>query len=128
MNADHAEQIVRRMIGYWPTPAISDEEAVAWVEELTKPDLGITPTEALAVLRRASYGADPHRPRPGQLVAAVLAERRALGRVAETRRALTAGREGAVSGERASAWARACRRMLEGVPLDEAKQLEGITG
>lgn len=128
MNAEHAEQIVRRMMGYWPTPAISDEEAVAWVQELTNPALAVTPTEALSVIRKASYAGEPHRPRPGQLVAAVQAERRALGRVEDTRRALTAGREGAVSGERASAWARACRRMLEGVSPDEAKAAEGLVG
>lgn len=126
MNADRAQQVVRWVSGYWPSPAISDEEAVAWVEELTNPSVNIQPDEALSVLRRCSYAGQVHRPRPGQVIAAVQAERRARARIIDTSRMLEAGRAGAVSPERASQWVRACRRVAKGDPIDEAKVAEGL--
>jgi hypothetical protein len=68
--------MLRRAEGYWPTPAIADAEAFAWVSELTDPDLDIAPEEAKAVLVRLSRSGEVHRPRIGQVVAAVLVERR----------------------------------------------------
>lgn len=125
MNAVQAEKVVRRLAGYWPSPQMSDEEALAWVETLTDPAVDVTPEEALAVVRRAIYAGDAHRPRPGQLVAAVRSERHWSQLHSDTK-ALVAGRTEGVNPERVSQWVRVCKRTLAGEPLATAKQAEGI--
>jgi hypothetical protein len=126
MNADEAQQVVRRLIGYWPTPELTEEETVAWADELTSRALQVTPEEAATFLRRASHSGQTFRPRPGELVAGVQAERRALRRITDTSRMLEAGRTGAVSPERASQWVAVCRRALAGEDLAAAKVTEGV--
>jgi hypothetical protein len=88
MNANAANTVIARLAGYWPTPAMTDEEALAWVEVLTSPDpfgtgrrgdRSITLDEARRWLSRRL--GDQFRPRPGQLVEWVRAERRSAQRV-----------------------------------------------
>lgn len=126
MNADQAERVVRRIAGYWPSPQLTEEEALAWAQELTSRSLNITPEEAGTCLRRMAYAGQTFRPRPGEVVAHVQAERRAAQRIVDTSRMLAAGRDGAVSPERASQWARVCRRAAAGEDLVAAKAAEGV--
>ncbi|MGH9089993.1 MAG: hypothetical protein ACRDZR_01215 [Acidimicrobiales bacterium] len=127
MTADEAQVVVRRLIGWWPTPDLTQEAAAGWVEELTSPALAITAGEALGYLRRTSHAGHVHRPRPGELVAAVRADRRAAARIVDTSRMLAAGRGGAVSPERASQWCRALRRVAaHECDLEEASRAEGL--
>jgi hypothetical protein len=125
MTARQAEVIIRRVAGYWPTPQLTDEEAIAWTDQLTDPDIDIAVAEALAVIRKAIYAGDVHRPRVGQLAAAVRVERRWKA-VHEGTQALAAGRSGAVTPARTRQWVNACRRVLNGERLGEAKAAEGI--
>lgn len=126
MTANQAQEVVIRLSGFWPSPPITDPEAIAWAEELTKPELAITATEALGVLRKASYSGQTYRPRPGEVVAAVLSERRANARIADTSTMLATRRADAVSPERTSQWCRVCRRANAGEPLAEAQLAEGL--
>jgi hypothetical protein len=126
MTSDEARQVVTRLVGYWPSPALDDAQAVAWVDELTNPVLRITPAEAITVLRRASHSGQTYRPTCGQVVAGVQAERRAQARITDTSKMLAERRAGAVSPERAGQWLAACRRVLAGEPLESAKAAEGI--
>lgn len=123
MTADHAEQLVARLLGYWPSPPITDEEALIWANELTDPELDLTYSEVAAAIRRCSYAGERHRPRPGAVVAAVRAERRALRRLDDTKALVAAGSDGAASPARALEWLRACRRMVKGdARLDEVQR------
>lgn len=126
MNSRQGQALVEQMLALWPSPAMTDEEAVGWAAVLTDPELDMSFTEVSAVCRRISFSGDVHRPRPGQVVAAVKAERRARARVSDTSRMLAAGRDGAVDGERTRQWVRTCRRVLAGTPLDDAKRMEGV--
>ena len=126
MNSHQAEGVLNRLTAYWPSPQIEDAEAVAWADVLTDPGLDLTYTEVATVLRRASYAGDIHRPRPGQIVAAVKVERRAAARITDTGRMLAEGRAGAVSADRTRQWVAACKRVLNGEPLERAVTAEGI--
>jgi len=126
MNVAEVRPILAQLAGYWPSPALTTEEAAAWTTVLTDPSLGVTVNEARAVIRKASYAGGTFRPRPGQIVAAVLTERRAQCALADAGRMLTTGRAEAVDVERAGRWIAACRRVLAGMSLDEARRLEGV--
>ncbi|MGH9090198.1 MAG: hypothetical protein ACRDZR_02270 [Acidimicrobiales bacterium] len=126
MRPDHVRPVLAQLAGRWPTPALTEEEALAWTADLTGP-LHITRDEALGYMRRHSHSGAPHRPRPGEMVAAVRADRRAAARITDTSRMLAAGRSGAVSPERASQWCRALRRVAAGdCDLDAAQRAEGL--
>lgn len=75
MNTQDANTILAVLAGYWPSPPIYDEEAVAWVEVLTDPKTEVSMFEARAWISR-QYG-DDHRPRPARLAEWVKSERRA---------------------------------------------------
>jgi hypothetical protein len=126
MTSAEAHQVVRRMLGWWATPPLTDEEALGWVEELTSPVLAIAPDEALTALRKTAHAGRVHRPRPGEIIAAVQAERRAQARITDTSKMLAESRAGAVSPERVSKWVRTCHRALAGEDIEEAKIAEGI--
>ena len=66
------------LAGFWPSPAMTPEEVMAWSAELTG-RLRITPEEASTVLRQfAESGTDDSkfRPRAGQIISMVQALRR----------------------------------------------------
>ncbi len=65
MQTDQVRRTLAAMAGYWPTPALRDEEVVAWTTELTGP-IGISAGEALKVIR--AEGGRQWRPRPGEFV------------------------------------------------------------
>jgi hypothetical protein len=67
---------MRSLMGFWPTPDMTEAEALVWQGELTDPELNITTEEALHALRQMSRDGETYRPRVGQLVAAVRARRR----------------------------------------------------
>jgi hypothetical protein len=78
MTGEGLKPILTMLAGFWPSPEMTPEEVMAWAAELTG-HLRITPEEASTVLRQfAEDGADDSkfRPRAGQIVAWVQAQRR----------------------------------------------------
>lgn len=75
MTASEARAVLAAISGYWPTPAVTEEEAAAWLRELASP-LRITHEEAQTVIDDQARHGEVHRLRPGQLVAEVQALRR----------------------------------------------------
>lgn len=78
MTGEHIKPTLVMLAGFWPSPAMTPEEVMAWSAELTG-HLRITPEEASTVLRQfAECGTDDSkfRPRAGQIVAIVQALRR----------------------------------------------------
>lgn len=124
MNSTNAERIIERLLAYWPG-SVDDAEALAWADVLTSPEHAITESEAVTFLRRRSHDGAVRRPRPGELMAFVQAERR-WQRLHDDSRALTAPRSGACDAERTGRWIRACRRIAAGERLEDAKAAEGI--
>ena len=93
MKADHANSVLARIVAYWPSPDLGDEEAVGFVgiltaERLADDEPGLEVGEVLDVLKRRSFAGEQWRPRPGELVAAVRTERRQRKSIEKTRRAL----------------------------------------
>jgi len=89
MTAADVDILLARIIGYWPTPEMTNEEALAWADEMTNPALSITPAETRQWLNRRMT--DGWRPRVGDLVAWVRAQRR---QASSEYRALTPGTAG----------------------------------
>jgi hypothetical protein len=75
MTATEARAILAAISGYWPTPAITEEEAAAWLRELASP-MRITSEEARTVIDDRARAGVEFRLRPGQLVSEVQALRR----------------------------------------------------
>lgn len=73
MTSDEVRTVLAAVAGYWPTPALTTEEVVAWTTELCGPSR-ITYDEALATVK-AEAGRE-WRPRAGQIVAMVQHYRR----------------------------------------------------
>jgi hypothetical protein len=73
MNADQVERILAVISGYWATPFVTNEEAIAYTTELTGP-AKITYFEAMDVIKAES--GRMWRPRPGELVQLVRHYRR----------------------------------------------------
>ena len=81
MNTTEADTVLEILSGYWPTPALTDEEIKAWYVELCGP-LKITTEEASKVIAAQARSGQEWRMRPGQIVIEVqqLRRRRALDR------------------------------------------------
>ena len=75
MNTSEAETVLEVLSGYWPTPALTEEEVKAWVTELCG-HMKITTEEAAKVIHAWSRSGETFRLRPGQIVAEVQALRR----------------------------------------------------
>ncbi len=73
MSADQVRQVLLALAGYWPSPALSDEETVAYTTELLGP-ARITYDEAMATIK--DEAGREWRPRPGVFVALVRHYRR----------------------------------------------------
>ena len=74
MNVQESNVVVAMAEGFWPTPAMTEPETVAWFGSLGEPDM--RPGDVQTVLRRMARSGRAHRPRIGEVVAAVDAERR----------------------------------------------------
>ena len=68
MNPQDVRKILAMIAGYWPTPALSEEEIIALTTELVGPSR-LTCEEVVAVIS-AEKGRQ-WRPRPGELVGMV---------------------------------------------------------
>ena len=79
MTSDEVRPIVALLAGYWPTPAITAEEALAYAVELTAVPMRIKSEEATTVVARAARSGETFRIRPGQITEAVQALRRRRG-------------------------------------------------
>ena len=75
MNVPEADTVLEVLSGYWPTPALTDEECMAWVTELCG-RMRITAEEAAKVITHWARSGETFRMRPGQIVAEVQALRR----------------------------------------------------
>jgi len=75
MNAQQTRPVLASLVGFWPTPALTSEETLAWVCELTGP-LKITPAEAQHAIRKHAETGAEFRIRPGQIIELVQAIRR----------------------------------------------------
>jgi hypothetical protein len=78
MTGEDLKPTLIMLAGFWPSPAMTPEEVMAWSAELTG-RLRITPEEASTVLRQfAESGTDDSkfRPRAGQIIPMVQALRR----------------------------------------------------
>jgi hypothetical protein len=78
MTGEGLKPILTMLAGFWPSPAMTPEEVMAWAAELIG-HLRITPEEASTVLRQFAEGGtddSKFRPRAGQIVAWVQALRR----------------------------------------------------
>jgi hypothetical protein len=82
VNMDEADTILEILSGYWPTPALTDEEVKAWLNELCGRHMRITSEEAGRVIAGFARTGSTFRLRPGQIVSEVqaLRRRRALDR------------------------------------------------
>jgi len=74
VNVQECNVIVAMAEGFWPTPAMTEPETVAWFGSLGEPDM--RPGDVQTVLRRMARSGRAHRPRVGEVVAAVDGERR----------------------------------------------------
>jgi len=70
VNVEEANIIVALAEGFWPTPAMTEPETVAWFGSLGEPDM--RPGDVQTVLRRMARSGRAHRPRIGEVVAAGL--------------------------------------------------------
>ena len=75
MNNTEIDTVLEILSGYWPTPALTDEECKAWYAELRGP-LKITTEEAGKVIAGWARSGAEWRLRPGQIVSEVQALRR----------------------------------------------------
>lgn len=78
MNGEHLRSTMALIAGFWPTPALTEEEILSWSVELTS-RMKISSEEATTALKSfAESGLDEakFRPRPGQIVSMVQALRR----------------------------------------------------
>jgi len=73
MTADQVRSVLALISGYHPTPALSEEEIIAWTTELVGP-YRMTYAEVVYVIK-AEKGRQ-WRPRPGELVGLVQHYRR----------------------------------------------------
>jgi hypothetical protein len=92
MTGEHIKPTLVMLAGFWPSPAMTPEEVMAWSAELTG-HLRITPEEASTVLRQfAESGTDDSkfRPRAGQIIAMVQGLRRRRADEASSRAILEA--------------------------------------
>ncbi|HXN60013.1 MAG TPA: hypothetical protein VN886_06125 [Acidimicrobiales bacterium] len=76
MNTTEADTVLEILSGYWPTPALTDEEVKAWYNELCRSYLKITTEEAGKIIAASARSGETFRLRPGQIVAEVQALRR----------------------------------------------------
>ena len=76
MNTTEADTVLEILSGYWPTPALTDEEVKAWYAELCGSHMRITTEEAGKVIAAWARSGEEWRLRPGQIVAEVQALRR----------------------------------------------------
>jgi len=76
MNYDEADTVMEILSGYWPTPALTEEEVKAWINELCSNHMRITTEEAGKVIAAWARSGETFRLRPGQIVAEVQALRR----------------------------------------------------
>ena len=74
MTTDQVRAVLATMAGYWPTPAMTEEEVIAYTVELTGP-ARITAVEAGRVIKAES--GRQWRPRAGEFVGLVQHYRRA---------------------------------------------------
>jgi len=74
VNVEESNVVVAMVEGFWPTPAMAEAEVVAWFGSLGEPDM--RPGDVQVILRRMARSGRAHRPRIGEVVAAVDAERR----------------------------------------------------
>jgi len=74
MNVSEANVITAMAEGFWPTPAMTEPETVAWFACLGEPDM--RPGDVQVILRRMARSGRAHRPRIGEVTAAVDGERR----------------------------------------------------
>ena len=78
MTGEDLKPTLVMLAGFWPSPAMTPEEVMAWSAELTG-RLRITPEEASTVLRVFAEGGtddSKFRPRAGQIIPMVQALRR----------------------------------------------------
>ena len=75
MNATQADGLIAMLSGYWPSPALSDDEGAAWMVTLTR-GARFTVDEARSVLVACAENGDKWRPRAGEFVAMVQHQRR----------------------------------------------------
>jgi hypothetical protein len=75
MNVTEADTVLEVLSGYWPTPALTEEELKVWVTELCG-RMRITFEEAAKVITAWARSGETFRLRPGQIVAEVQALRR----------------------------------------------------
>ena len=76
MNTIEADTVLEILSGYWPTPALTDEEVKAWYAELCGSHIKITTEEAGKVIAIWARSGEEWRLRPGQIVAEAQALRR----------------------------------------------------
>lgn len=67
MISTQAVQVIERVRGFWPSPAMTDQECAAWMSELTDPAKNIEFDRALSAVSRLS-STDRFRPPVGQFV------------------------------------------------------------
>ncbi len=106
MSAEQARVVLATLTGYWPTPALTLEETVAWTTELVGP-ARINYAEAVAVIHAEK--ARQWRPRAGEFVELVQHYRRqeALRKPALPSGARIASRETSLE------WISKCREMVK---------------
>jgi len=73
MTIEQIRSVLAMLSGYWPTPAMSEEEVVAWTQELCGSYL-MTYAEVREVIDAEKIR--EWRPRPGELVSLVQRRRR----------------------------------------------------
>jgi len=112
VNVDEADAVLEILSGYWPTPALSDEECKAWYSELCGSYIKIKTEEAGTVIAAWARSGEEWRLRPGQIVAEIqaLRRKRALDRPLP---ALPSGDE-VLSGSELSAKVSELRRAIAG--------------
>lgn len=74
MRANEVEKVITTLKGNWPSPAMQEEEMMAWNRELKSPDMELG--TVMAVIEGMSRGGLERRPLVGKLRQHVIAERR----------------------------------------------------
>ena len=74
MKPTQAREVLAKLNGYWPTPAMTDEETEVWLDVLTDTQRHIRFEDATGLLSRLS-SSEQFRPRPGSFSALARAQR-----------------------------------------------------
>jgi hypothetical protein len=108
MRSTEAKSMLALLSGYWPTPALTEDEARVWMMTLTAST--VSKEEARSVIVGCANHGDKWRPRAGEFVAMVQSRRRQRD-LRESRPTLPSGEKFAGKNAQLEALAD-CRRMI----------------